>query len=336
MIFKRYSGNPIIMPNSENEWESLVTCNPACIYEGGTFYLFYRCAGNDYDHKINIALATSKDGFRFQRYDKNPVLAFIDGMSDGGPEDPRIVKIGDCFIMSYAYRPYAPGQYWKHINSPILDYGCPKDAPEFFVKNLSATAFAFSGDLLNWKRMGRVTDTKSDNRDVYLFPEKINGRYVRFERPEHCGDASLPPSIWLNFSNDLMEWKQSPKFLCKPEEEWEEVKIGGSTPPVRTEKGWLCLYHGVAKDNTYRVGALILDLQDPMKILYRTKRPIFEPEFDYEKNGFVSNVVFPTAAVLVENTLYLYYGASDQYVGVATADLKAVLQEIMRPENKAE
>ena len=90
------------------------------------------------------------------------------------------------------------------------------------------------------------------------------------------------------------------------------------------------------KDNTYRVGALILDLQDPMKILYRTKRPIFEPEFDYEKNGFVSNVVFPTAAVLVENTLYLYYGASDQYVGVATADLKAVLQEIMRPENKAE
>ena len=132
----------------------------------------------------------------------------------------------------------------------------------------------------------------------------------------------------------LLEWQNEPKLLCKPEEEWEISKIGGSTPPIRTEEGWLCLYHGVGEDYTYRVGALILDLEDPMKILYRTKKPIFEPECDYEKGGFVANVVFPTAAVPVDNTLYLYYGASDQYVGVATADIQELLKAIMTLENK--
>lgn len=188
MLFTRYENNPIIRPNPEHAWEDLLTCNPACIYEDGTFYLFYRCAGNDYDHKINIALAKSRDGFNFARSGDAPVLPFVDGMSDGGPEDPRIVKIGDCFVMSYAYRPYAPGRYWERIASPVNDYFCPQDAPKFFVENLSATAFAFSSDLVHWKRMGRVTDSRYDNRDVYLFPEKIGGKFVRFERPVIAGE----------------------------------------------------------------------------------------------------------------------------------------------------
>jgi len=110
---------------------------------------------------------------------------------------------------------------------------------------------------------------------------------------------------------------------------WEE-KIGGSTPPLKTDEGWLVLYHGVENGGTgyYRVGAVLLDLEDPTKIIGRTKQPILEPEFDYEINGFYKGCVFPTGNVIVDNTLFVYYGGADKYVGVATCSLSELLDHL--------
>jgi len=112
---------------------------------------------------------------------------------------------------------------------------------------------------------------------------------------------------------------------------WEE-KIGGSTPPLKTKDGWLVLYHGVEHGGKgyYRVGAVLLDLEDPSKILGRTKEPIMEPEYDYEMNGFYKGCVFPTGNVIVDDTLFVYYGGADKYVGVATCPVQELIDMIKK------
>lgn len=330
MRLKKYEGNPILSPNPENEWESLVTCNPAAWYEDGTFYLFYRAAANDYDHTIQIGLATSKDGFHFERASKQPFMAYIPNNYDGGLEDPRVCKIEDAYYMTYAYRPYLPGRYWERVTDAVKDMGCPTTAPKRFCDNLSGTGLAFSNDLKSFKRCGCITQTNLDNRDVILFPEKINGKYVRLERPmlrEGVGMDGQAPAIWMNFSDDLLTWSNDHlRVLARPEGNgWQSKKIGGSTPPLKTEKGWLVLYHGVGDDGLYRVGVMLLDLNDPTRILSKPDGFIMEPEYDYETKGFYSGCVFPTGNVIVDDTLYVYYGAGDIHCGVATCKMSEMM-----------
>ncbi|HEY0827343.1 MAG TPA: glycosidase, partial [Bacilli bacterium] len=148
------------------------------------------------------------------------------------------------------------------------------------------------------------------------------GKYVMLHRPkEWVGEAygTEYPAIWISFSDDLMTWADS-RLLAKGETEWER-KIGGSTPPLKTDRGWLTLYHGVDDKGIYRTGALILDLDDPMKILARTKDFIMEPEYDYEMAGLYNGVAFPTGNVIIGDTLYVYYGGADKYCAVATTPL---------------
>jgi len=330
MKLKKYKGNPIISPNEQNEWESLVTCNPAAWYENGVFYLVYRAAGDDYDHTIQLGLAKSIDGFHFERVSDKPYMSYIPDNFDGGLEDPRICKIEDTYYMTYAYRPYLPGRYWERKTDAVNDMNCPKTAPKHFVENLSATGLAISKDLKSFKRAGRITIPDVDNRDVILFPEKIDGKYVRLERPmEYVGKEYNcdGPSTWLNFSDNILEWSDDSLYLlAKPEGNgWCSKKTGGSTPPLKTEKGWLILYHGVDGSGVYRTGAMLLDLKDPRKIISKPSSFIMEPECDYELSGFYDGCVFPTGNVIVNDTLYVYYGASDKYCCVATCSVEDLL-----------
>ena len=330
MKLKKYPNNPILSPNPLNEWESLVTCNPAAWYENGVFYLIYRSCGNDEKHIIQLGLATSTDGVNFERVSDKPFFEYIECNFDGGPEDPRICKIDNVYYLTYAYRPYPPGRYWEGYTDMAKVFGCPDNAPVHFRKNLSATGLAFSSDLKSFKRIGRITQIDADNRDVILFPEKINGKYVRLERPmEYCGNGYEcdGPSIWLNYSDDITNWNDSNlKLLLKPDgDSWRSKKVGGSTPPLKTEKGWLVLYHGVGNDDNYRVGAMLLDLNDPSHIISNPDSFIMEPEFDYETTGFYNGCVFPTGNVIVENTLYVYYGSGDKYCCLATCELEEIM-----------
>ncbi|MDR0938227.1 MAG: glycosidase [Mediterranea sp.] len=337
MKLEKYHGNPILLPHEGNEWESLVTCNPGVYYDRGTFYMLYRAAGHDTEHVIRLGLATSRDGFHFERAESQPVFSpQPDNFDSGCVEDPRIVKLGDDFYVTYAYRPFPPGQYWTFAHDVVNLPDCGADAPAALAKNLGNTGLAVTRDFRHFRRLGRLTSPVLDDRDVILFPEKIGGKYVMMHRPKqyvHKQYKVKYPSIWLKFSDDLLDWEDKPShlLLTGTEGTWEE-KVGGGSPPLRTDEGWLVIYHGVENGGLghYRAGALLLDLDDPLKILAKSDGPILEPEFRYELDGYYPGCVFPTGNVLLDGTLYVYYGCADKYVGVATCDVKDFIRSFKK------
>ena len=333
MKLSKYSGNPILRPNPENYWENLVTCNPGVIFDGGVFHMLYRAAGDDEKHVIRFGYATSEDGFNFKRQSSEPVFGpSEDGPDSGCVEDPRIVKFGDEYYITYAYRPHAPGRYWTFPHDVVCLPECGPDAPAAYAQNLGNTGLAVTCDFRTFRRLGRLTCPVLDDRDVIIFPEKVGGKYVMIHRPKQYvgGEYGVEyPSIWMKFSDDLLDWEDKPSTLLLTGRKgtWEE-KIGGSTPPILTDRGWLMLYHGVGDGGCakYSVGAVLLDREDPLKVLARTPEPILEPEYDYETKGFYNGCVFPVGNAVKDGTLFVYYGCADRYVGAATADLCQLLE----------
>lgn len=280
MKLKKYENNPVLSANPANSWEELCVLNPACVYDENdkTFKMLYRAAGNDYEHHIYLGYAESKDGIHFERKFDHPVLSPDPDNCDAGCiEDPRLIKMGDWYYLTYAARAYAPGQYWSADWKPLNEN--PEFGPSFLKTNCALTHLAISKDLIHWKKLGRITDSRLDDRDVILFPEKVNGKFVRLSRPVQMSGEGYPnanPATYIAFSDDMMEWG-TPELLYQGEEWWADLKCGGSCPPIKTKYGWLHLYHGVAsKDRAYRVGAMIMDLNDPTKIIARTKDFILE------------------------------------------------------------
>jgi len=343
MKFKKYEGNPILRPNPENEWESLCVLNPAVVYdyEREEFVMVYRCAGNDVRHEIKMGLATSKDGIHFERQCTEPVFYSLPNEADGGcVEDPRLAKIGDLYYLTYAARAYAPGQYWlddvweEGVSKPpmYLDdtdvYG--EELPKMAKQNITISCLAITKDFKRYKKLGRITEASVDNRDVVLFPEKINGKYCIISRPKFKDVPGLTmPSIWISFTDDLLEYN-TPELLMTGEEWWEVQRIGAGTTPIKTKYGWLMIYHGVDEKGIYRNGAVLLDLNDPRKILCRTKDIIMEPDQPFEFEGFYEGCVFPTSAVEKDGTLFVYYGCADKYIGLATVDFNEFLEYLVK------
>jgi len=330
-MLKKDGNNPILRPNPSNDWENLVVCNPGAWYENGTFYLLYRAAGDDEEHIIRFGLAVSKDGVHFNRVSDQPVFSpSIDGPDSGGVEDARIVKFGKEFYVTYAYRPFPPGRYWTFAHDVVRLPGVGQDAPAVYRENIANSGLAMTTDFKSWRRLGRLTRSNLDDRDVILFPEKINGKFAMLHRPKQWVGSEYgcsQPSIWITFSDDLMVWEGKSHLLMQGRPGTWEEKIGGSTPPLKTGEGWLLIYHGVENGGKgyYRVGVALLDLNDPTKILARAENFIMEPEHDYEINGMYKGCVFPTGNVIVDGTLYVYYGAADKYVGVATCKVNDLL-----------
>jgi len=339
MKIEKYAQNPILSPLLKNDWESLAVLNPAVIYnqDDKLFHMFYRAAGNDETHYIYLGYATSTDGIHFERQSDSPIIGpDKNGADGGGVEDPRLVKIEDYYYLTYASRVFAPGQYWKKDKKY---YGFqPKAGPMALTYNNTETHLAVSKDLKHWKKLGRITDAKDDDRDVVIFPCAINGKFYRTSRPSSRfgkGYPCLAPSIWLTASDDLLSWNEPLQLFYEGQEDWESLKVGASCPPFKTSEGWVMIYHGVSKkDEIYRVGAFLLDKNNPMKIIARTKMPFMEPEFDYETKGFYNGCVFPTANVVKDGIVYIYYGCADHFIGLATVKLSDLLEELKKEENK--
>ena len=332
MKLEKYSGNPILSPNPKQPWESLVVCNPGVIYDRGTFYMLYRCAGNDAQHVIRFGLATSQDGLHFTRTATRPALSpSVDGEDAGCIEDPRIVKIDGRFLITYAYRPYFPRKYWLAADNSAFN---PRDRsqPRAFGENLTSSGLLMTADFKKFRRLGRITDPTLDDRDVILFPEKINGQYALLRRPMQWAGKKYGtkyPAIWITFGADPLKWGQD-YLLAKGKFHWER-KIGGSTPPLKHKQGWFVLYHGVDAKGIYHVGALVLDLKDPRKVIARTPEPLMSPEAEYEWKGlYPHGVVFPTANVVVNGKLFVYYGCADKFIGVATADFNQLVNYVLQ------
>ena len=336
MKLQKSEKNPLISPSKTNPWENLAVCNPGAWYEDGIFYLLYRAAGDDPEHIIRFGLAISEDGINFKRVSDEPAFGpSCDGPDMGGVEDPRIVKFGKEYYVTYAYRPYPPGQYWTFPHDVVRLPDAGDDAPKVYRENVANTGLALTKDFKTWRRLGRMTQPSLDDRDVILFPEKINGRYYMLHRPKEWVGPKYGcnyPSIWITSSEDLMMWDKTSQLLIEGiEGTWEE-KVGGSTPPLKTEEGWLVLYHGVESGGQgfYRVGVALLDLEDPTKVKSRLKDWIMEPEYDYETKGIYNGCVFPTGNVIVGDKLYVYYGAADKYVGLATCSVRDLLETLKK------
>jgi beta-1,2-mannobiose phosphorylase / 1,2-beta-oligomannan phosphorylase len=326
---ERYAGNPILSPRPGNTWETLVTTNPGAWYdeESREVKLLYRAAGDDKEHLIHLGLAVSSDGYTFRRTSDQPVLSPGSlGLDGGCVEDPRIVKIDGWYYVTYAARPFPPGQYWLKSPDKVAPE-LPSDAPWSLRTNATATYLALTKDFKNWIRVGRMTDPSVDDRDVYIFPEKINGKFYMLHRPMNWAGPEYGteyPAMWISEAEDLLCWK-NPRLLAKAEYGWENRKIGGNTPPIRTRLGWMTLYHAVGTDKLYRLGAMILDEKDPSVVRYRTREWILQPEQAFELEGFYPGVCFPCGKVVIDGTLFVYYGGADKYVGLATCKLESLL-----------
>ena len=336
MKLTKFSGNPIVSPEPGHPWESFVTTNPGAVYDPrtGKVLLLYRAAGDDEQHFVRFGLAESTDGFHFTRVSDQPVFGPTeDGFDAGCVEDPRITPFGEDYLVTYAARHTPPGRYWLEGGPTVLEH--PDYYPAKIRGNLTTTGLAITRDFRTWRRCGPLTDPRYDDRDVYLFPEKIGGKYWMIQRPMQWageGYGTDHPAMWINSSDDLLHWDSSTsRLLAKAEYDWE-VKIGGNTPPMRTELGWLTLYHGKGPDDYYRLGALVLDLEDPTIVRYRTRDWLLEPEFPYETQGCYEGggVVFPCGKVVLGDTLFVYYGGADKYVGVATCSFSELLADLSR------
>lgn len=327
MRLKKWDGNPILKPNPKNEWEKLAVLNPGAYYHDGKVYLLYRACGETVDYVIYMGLAESTDGFHFERVSDEPVLPpSEDGFDAGCVEDARIVRLGEWFYVTYAARAFPPCAFWAGKRRKSI----PAETPTW-TRNWTRTGLARSKDLRTFERLGPITGDDVDDRDVIIFPEKVNGRYVMLRRPQQwVGEeyGTDVPGIWIAWSDDLLHWEDN-ELIATARFPWEGQKVGGSTPPIKTDDGWLMLYHGVGGD-TYRVGVMMLDREDPRRIIARAPDFIMEPEAEFEKEGIVKNVVFPCGNVVIGDEIFVYYGGADTVCCVATAKLRDLVEYVMK------
>lgn len=305
MKLQRHPANPIMLPDPTSDWETYNVFNPAVIHDNGLFHMFYRAQGLDWVSRIGYAV--SEDGIHWNRL-RRPVLEPVDGTDSRGIEDPRVVKIDDTFYMTYtAYgREFVGSGKPTHAGGGILPM------------------IARSKNLMTWERLGPIVRGE-DNKDHVLFPRRIHGRYAMLHRRR--------PYVWLGYSDDLVTWREADMaviFGPRPDNDWDCNSVGGNGAPLETEHGWLMLYHAYDDDHVYRLGVCLLDLEDPTQVIRRPRRPIFWPEELWELRGDVPNVVFSCANIVVDGTLYVYYGGGDHVIGLATCPLDELLDDVLR------
>lgn len=303
----RAKENPILKPIEKHAWEKKAVFNAAAVDVGGSIHLLYRAMGDD--NTSVLGYASTKNGIKItERLDTPAYVPREDfemkkGSQDGnsGCEDPRITKIGETLYMTYTA---FDGIHPTHVALTTIS------AKDFLAKKWSA-----------WSKPVLATPENVNDKNMCLLPEKIGGQYMLLHRinSQLCADFL-----------DTLDFKKSRLTRCieimgpRPGM-WDSQKIGIAGPPIKTEKGWLLIYHGVSKSTTYRLGAVLLDLKNPSIVISRTIDTIFEPLTEYERVGQIRNVVFSCGIVERKDSLFIYYGGADTVIGVAKVSLKKLL-----------
>jgi predicted GH43/DUF377 family glycosyl hydrolase len=304
--WERASYNPIISPRGEG-FESAGTFNPTVVKNDGKFVMLYRA--QDHQGKSSLGYATSEDGIRFVTRSEPVMVAEAPYETGGGVEDPRLVKIGDTFYLTYTGYNNQAGS-GMHATGPI--HG---DAQ---------LCMATSTDLIHWKRMGIIMPAYKGKWNVgwtksgAIVPEKINGKYWMYFLADGANHLT---QMSIAYSSDLVHWTEAldhPVLSGRPKSFDSQVVEPGPAPVI-TENGIFLIYNGADDNNVYRTGWVLFDKNDPTKVLARAEQPIFEPVQDWEKKGQVPNVVFVEGLVRDGGRWLFYYGGADRYVGVASA-----------------
>ncbi len=311
--FKRFAGNPVITPKSENvsSWEAKATFNPGTIDLDGKTHIVYRALSND--NTSTFGYAATQNGTDLVERLAEPIYVPREEFENkkinngnSGCEDPRLTKIGKNIYICY---------------TAFDGIGPPRVAIS------SITEKDFLAHKWKWEKPMLITPQGFDDKDACLFPNKFPAGYLVLHRVgnEICGDYLKS----LDFKNETV--KKCIRIMGPRVNKWDSAKVGIAAPPLKTKYGWLLIYHGVSKSHsTYRLGAVLLDLKDPAIVLARSTEPIFEPEEEYEKVGIVNNVVFPCGMAVRKDLLYIYYGGADKVVGVASMELDIILDSLVR------
>ena len=324
--------NPICAPRTHRTWETHGTFNPAAIVDDeGRVHLFYRAIGEDGMSRIGHAV--SEDGIHFDERSLYPVyeprpgcgvpehpeafggprryepLVYTSGGGWGGTEDPRAVRIGGRVYMTFT----AFGS-WDDMRIAVT----------------SISLDDMKQKKWKWKKATFLSPAKTRNKNWVLFPEKIHGKFAIMH--------GISPRIMIDYLDSLDGLSDTKAIKSATDHGgggyhdksrvgfWDNRVRGVGTPPIKTDLGWLFLYHGIDKrePHKYKVGAMILDLNDPTKILYRSPAPILEPDMPYE-NDSKPGIVYASGAVIKDGRLLVYYGGGDRHVCVAEIPLNALL-----------
>ncbi|HSA84520.1 MAG TPA: hypothetical protein VLF20_06585 [Patescibacteria group bacterium] len=321
-IFKKAPHNPIIAPRPDKAWESRATFNSAAVYEDGKVHFVYRALG-DTDLSV-LGYATSTDGLNIDERSDEPIYIprepfetpgqkvfktfadhFMSGGGYGGVEDPRITKVDDKFYMTYV----------------AFDGANP---PRVALTSITVNDF-LNRKWDKWERPKLISAPGMVNKNAVIFPEKINGKYVVYHR--------IYPNVLIDYVDDLEfedKYLTGHHFIPPRKTHWDSKKIGAGAPPIKTEDGWLFVYQSVGHQDPgrYKIGAMLLELDNPSKVITRTVAPIVSPDEAYENDGFKAGVVYPCGAAVVDGQLHVYYGGADTVVAAASTDLKHFLKKM--------
>ena len=300
-LFKRYEGNPILTPEN---WPYPINSvfNPGAVKIDGEVLLLNRV--EELCGFSHLTCARSKDGLTNWVIDEKPTMKADQNTQEEkwGLEDPRIVWLEEQKQYAITYVSFSEG-------GPIVSLAITKNFH----------TFARLGGLL-----------PPEDKDACLFPRRFNGRFALIHRPIVQGEAH----IWLSLSPDLKHWGDHRVLLRTRHAYWDASRVGLACQPVELPEGWLMFYHGVRRTSAgeiYRIGMALLDLEEPWHVLRRSEEWVLGPKERYERIGDVSDVTFVTGAVIMEdkNQLYVYYGAADDKVAVAMADMDLIREYIM-------
>jgi predicted GH43/DUF377 family glycosyl hydrolase len=291
--WSRASQTPILSPEG-NGWEGAGVFNPAVVMHEGKFVMLYRA--QDKQGTSRLGYAQSTDGIHFMRRPEPVLSPEADYETNGGVEDPRLVKFGNTYYLTYT------------------GYNT-RDAQ---------LCLATSRDLVHWKREGVILPAYKGNwntgwtKSGAIVPEKIDGKYWMY----FLGTTpDKNDQMGLAYSTDLIHWTEATKSPVLPRRpgQFDSRVVEPGPSPILTPDGIVLIYNGADDKLVYRTAVAIFDRKDPRKVLYRSKQPIFAPEKDWEKVGQVPNVVFVEGMVRQGDRYLFYYGGADKHVGVAEA-----------------
>ena len=290
MLFTRYENNPIIKPESKNNFETVGTFNPAAAVHNNKIYIIYRALDNQ--NKSSLCLAISDDGYTFKKHPGNPIIQRSkSGHEKGGCEDPRITKIGDTYYLLYTSytgkRPVTPDT----INESM----------------------ATSHDMVHWKKQGIIM---KGEKSAALYHEKIEGKYVMF-----IGGLNIRVAT----SSNLKNWKLEEKPILKVRKDKFDSKfVEVGPPPFKFEDKLVLFFNTTNNKSVFQLSLALL--KNSCKVVYRAEKPLMKPVTPYEKFGLIKNVIFATGLVEWKEQYFLYYGGADTTINVATVSKKKMEQ----------
>ena len=298
--FERHPPRPILEPES-GAFYGRAIYNPAALREAHRVHLLFRAEAENDTLSGRIGLAESPDGVHFTVHPA-PVLTPEHDYESSGCEDPRLIRVGETYVMTYV----------------------GKGA------NVGTLCLATGADLTHWQKHGAVLRPRAgcwDSRQVKagaIAPVPLRGRYAMFYLGER---RPWETAIGLAWSDDLLRWQASGEepVLAPRSGHFDSLGVEPGPPPILLDEGWLLLYNGWNAHKVHCVGAALLAPDDPNRVLARAQEPLLQPEQPWEREGPVPNVVFGEGAICLDDTLYLYYGAADRVIGLATLALPKLI-----------